>query len=174
MGYKFDIALSFASEDQALVEKVYAYLKAEDIKSFFAPSPEGQVFLSGKNQREAFYRIFGKDARYVALFVSKNYIEREVPMEEAGIALGKHKDNGSVIPIYIDGTQLPDKMLDPKKMNYFASKDPVTIADHLAKKIKADKSKKKHKNTSGTGNNVMKISGNTCENGIFIQNYNGR
>lgn len=174
MGYKFDIALSFASEDQVLVEKVYAYLKAEDIKPFFAPSPEGQIFLSGKNQREAFYRVFGKDARYVALFVSKNYIEREVPMEEAGIALGKHKDNGSVIPIYIDGTQLPETMLDPKKMNYFESDNPVTIADHLAKKIKTDKRKKKQMNAFESGNGVMKISGNTCENGIFIQNYNGR
>lgn len=174
MSNKFDIALSFASEDQALVEKVYDYLRAEDIKPFFAPSPEGQVFLSGKNQRETFYRIFGKDARYVALFVSKNYIVREVPMEEAGIALGKHRDDGSVIPIYIDGTQLPDTMLDPKRMNYFESDNPVTIADHLAKKIKADKRRKKQTNASGAGNNVMTVSGNTCENGIFIQNYNRR
>lgn len=71
MEKQFEIALSYATEDQNLVEKVYHYLKAEQVNVFFAPSKEGQVFLSGKNQREAFYSIFGKNARYVALFVSK-------------------------------------------------------------------------------------------------------
>ena len=59
MDYKYDIALSFATEDQKLVEKVYHYLRAENLNVFFAPSQEGQKVLSGKNQREVFYSIFG-------------------------------------------------------------------------------------------------------------------
>lgn len=77
MNYQYKIALSFASENEKLVEKVYHYLKSKQIKVFFAPSPEGQIFLSGKNQREAFYDVFGNKSEYVALFVSKYYITKQ-------------------------------------------------------------------------------------------------
>lgn len=57
MKYQYDIALSFATENQDLVEKVYHYLRAEAITVFFAPSPECHRILNGRNQREAFYEI---------------------------------------------------------------------------------------------------------------------
>jgi len=115
----FDVALSFAMEDSDLVETVYYYLKAEGLSVFYAPAPECQSILSGENQREIFYRIFGMETRYVVLFVSKNYVSKSVPMEEAKIAFSKHAGNGTVIPVYIDGTALPKEILDPNKMNYF-------------------------------------------------------
>ena len=34
MGYKYDIALSFATEEQQLVDKVYHYLKREGMTVF--------------------------------------------------------------------------------------------------------------------------------------------
>lgn len=72
MKCQFDIALSFATENQPLVDTVYHYLKVRGFRVFFAPSPEGQVFISGKNQREVFYQIFGWEAAYAALFVTKD------------------------------------------------------------------------------------------------------
>lgn len=54
MDYKYDIALSFATEDQKLVEKVYHYLRAENLNVFFAPSQEGQKVLSGKKSAGSF------------------------------------------------------------------------------------------------------------------------
>ena len=33
--YKYDIALSYSSEETELVEKIYYYLKAENISVFF-------------------------------------------------------------------------------------------------------------------------------------------
>lgn len=173
MDSKFKIALSFATEDQELVERVYHYLKAENINVFFAPSPEGQIFLSGKNQREAFYNIFGMNAEYVALFVSKHYVSREVPMEEASIAFAKHADDGSVIPIYIDGTPLPIDMLNPKNMNYYRASSPAVIASHLAKKIRAADSQGQTGNIAEMDKNVMNISGNKADKQIFIQNMKG-
>lgn len=86
MQQKFDIALSFATEEQNLVEKVYHYLRAEGLSVFFAPTPESQEILSGKDQKEVFYEIFALRAKYVVLFVSTNYIVKAVPMEEAEIS----------------------------------------------------------------------------------------
>lgn len=172
MNYNYKIALSFATEDQNLVEKVYHYLKAENIKAFFAPSPEGQIFLSGKNQREAFYDIFGLRAEFVALFVSKYYVSRQVPMEEASIAFAKHKNEGSVIPIYIDGTSLPIEMFNPKSRNYFESDNPAVISGHLAEKIKSD-CNFRGLDTAENETNKMNISGNSAEKQVFIQTVNG-
>lgn len=173
MNYQFKIALSYATEDKDLVERVYHYLKAENINVFFAPSPEGQLVLSGKNQREVFYNIFGLSAEYVALFVSAHYVARDVPMEEASIAFAKHGDDGKVIPIYLDKTPLPQNMFDPKKTNYFESNNPAEIANHLALKIKCDNDRNettlKHRDTG----NVMNIKGNTAEKQIFIQTLEG-
>ena len=136
MEKRYHIALSFATEDQELVEKVYHYLKAESLKVFFAPVQECQKILSGRSQREIFYEIFGLLSEYAALFVSKDYIRKEVPMEEAGIAFAKKGDKGKVIPVYLDETTLPEDMFDPKQTNYFKSRNPAQIAAHLAAKIK--------------------------------------
>lgn len=174
MNYEYKIALSFATEEQPLVEKVYNYLKAENLPVFFAPSPECQTFLSGKNQREVFYNIFGLQSEYVALFVSKYYIAKDVPMEEANIAFSKHSCDGRVIPIYLDGTSLPTDMFNPKSTNYFKSSNPAAIASHLATKIKSTNSTYKKPSTSTASRNVMNVTGNTAEKQIFIQTLNGR
>ncbi len=171
MGKVFDIALSFATEDQALVEDVYHYLKAEGFSVFFAPSSEGQTLLSGKNQREIFYQIFGSMSKHVALFVSKDYVIKQVPMEEARIALAKHSDSGGVIPIYLDSTRLPLDMLDPKKVNYYRSSSAADIATHLSGKLRADAP---HPSADASLSGGMHISGNVAERQIFIQNmYKG-
>lgn len=173
MQYEFKIALSFATEEQELVNKVYHYLKAENVQAFFAPSAEGQTVLSGKNQREIFYSIFGLKSEYVALFVSKNYIAREVPMEEASIAFSKHSNDGTVIPIYLDETVLPIDMLDPKKINYFKSNDPIAIANHLATKIKQTSSTYKDAYIPVEPKGIMNNKNNTAEKQIFIQQLDG-
>lgn len=171
MSFTYDIALSYAKENENLVDKVYHYLLAEDIQVFFAPSPEGQIYLSGKNQREVFYNIFGLDAEYVALFISKEYVDKEVPMEEAAIAFAKHGCNGTVIPVYLDKTILPVSMFDPKSTNYFKSSSPAAIANHLATKIRQESSFQKEKTEIEKTSNKMIIKDNIANQQIFIQSF---
>lgn len=173
MSHTYKIALSFAMEDENLVEKVYHYLKAEGIHVFFAPSSEGQIYLSGKNQREAFYNIFGLETEYVALFVSKYYVIREVPMEEAAIAFAKHGDKGNVIPIYLDGTALPMEMFHPKNTNYFKSNSPAVIANHLALKVRDSGSRQGEAFLPEKERDIMNIRDNTAEKQVFIQSVRG-
>lgn len=172
MGKSFDVAISFAMENKELAETVYHYLKAEGLSVFYAPAPECQSILSGENQREVFYRIFGLESKYAVLLVSKSYVEKQVPMEEARIAFSKHGEDASVIPIYLDGTELPEKLLDAKKQNYFSSDNAVEIASHVASKVNKFKKQERKKDDSGSGN-IMKNENNRSGIGIFIQNYNG-
>lgn len=172
MSHQFDIALSFATENQTLVEKVYHYLRAEGFRVFFAPSPEGQAFISGKNQREVFYQIFGREAAYAALFVTKDYIRRPVPLEEASIALTKRAGTDTAIPIYVDGTPLPADLLDPKQTNYFPSGDPVAITAHLAARCGPPEPPALASSASQDFGG-MHICGNQAEKQVFIDKLEG-
>ena len=167
----FDIAISFATENEELAETVYHYLRAEGLSVFFAPAPECQSILSGENQREIFYRIFGMESRYVILLVSEFYVKKEVPMEEARIAFSKHGRDASVIPVYIDGTPLPKELLDAKKQNYFSSNNAAEIAAHVASKVSNVKENEKKVSDSGSGSAMINKK-NKAETQIFIQNYN--
>lgn len=170
-GYIYNIALSYAKENEKLVETVYHYLKSEGLSVFFAPSKEGQMALSGMNQREVFYSVFGLQSEYVALFVSEHYIRKVVPMEEARISFAKH-ENGFVIPIYLDDSKLDKEMLDPEQVNYFKSANAAEIASHIAGKIKHTKAIQKGKQIAHE-NSVMNVSGNMANTQVFIQNAEG-
>ncbi len=175
MEHQFDIALSFATENQPLVADVYQYLKAEGYKVFFAPSPEGQAFISGKNQRQIFYQIFGWEAEYVALFVTKDYISKKVPMEEASIALTKRAGSNTVIPIYLDGCKLPAELFDPKQYNYYSSDNAVDIAVHLADRCRpaAPTSPLPPQQAEQQSAGEMRISGNVAKKQVFIHTHHG-
>lgn len=166
MKNEYDIALSFAMANKDLVEKVFHYLQAEGFTVFFAPSQKGQMEFSGKNQDTAFYEIFGIKARYVALFISKDYIKRTATMHEASIAFAKHKEDGSVISIYLDDTELPKEFLDPQKINYFKSNSAPQIAAHLSGRIK--KAKKKKDSCKNKGD-IFNVKNNVAQNQIFIK-----
>lgn len=168
----FDVAISFAMENEELADTVYHYLKAEGLSVFYAPAPECQSILSGENQREVFYRIFGLESRYVLLIVSKFYVTKQVPMEEARIAFSKHGGDASVIAIYLDGTELPREILDAKKQNYYSSDNAAEIASHIASKISKSDKREERKAGSCLGG-IMKNEKNKAGTQIFIQNYNG-
>ena len=172
MKYRYDIALSYAKENEELVDAVYHYLKAENITAFFAPSPEAQTILSGKNQREVFYRVFGIEAEYAALFVTKDYVAKKVPMEEAKIAFSKHSGDGKVIPIYLDGTPLPRTLFDPNSTNYYCSSNEAEIASLLANRIRLDRQSEQAPKAAASpapSGNTMNIHDNTA-GGIFSIN----
>lgn len=168
----FDVAISFATENKELADTIYRYLRAEELAVFYAPAPECQSILSGKNQHEIFYRIFGLDSRYVVLLVSRFYVVKQVPMEEARIAFSKHREDASVIPVYLDGTELPGELLDPQKENYFPSDNAAEIASHIASKFNNSKRREKPKEIAGSGSTMKNIKNNAMTQ-VFIQNYNG-
>lgn len=128
--YLYDVALSFASEDKDIVELVYKYLCSEGLNVFY--SPHNQAQLAGKN-RSVFYEVFRYQAHFVVAFVSKDYVCKDVPMQEASAAIIRNLEERTscLIPIYLDGTTLPRL---PSDVNYIKETNPVFITS-LIKQI---------------------------------------
>lgn len=112
-------------------------------------------------------------AEYVALFVSKYYVVKEVPMEGASIAIANHADTGCVIPVYLDGTPLLANLFQPENTNYFKENIPALIAKHLVAKINPTGRKYQEIPASENKGSNMNVTGNTAEKQIFIQELSG-
>ncbi len=127
--YKYDVALSYASEDEKVVKRVWKILREENVCTFYAP--DCQPNLVGQDKETFFYRVFKKESLFVVTFVSDKYVIKEDPMFEANVAMSRN-DN-SLIPIYLDAdVSLPG--LD-KDINYYVETNEAKIADLIIKKI---------------------------------------
>lgn len=107
--YDFDIAVSFAGENRAFVEEIVRAVQqsAPDITVFYDEDYKYDAW--GKNGIEYFTDVYMKRSRYVAMFISQKYAEKEWPIAERRAALARALIERSeyVLPIRIDDTQLP-------------------------------------------------------------------
>lgn len=72
--YQYDVAISFARDSRPTAREVAERLRAAGIKVFFDEYLEHELW--GVNGREAFTRIFGSEARYCLVLISKEYDRR--------------------------------------------------------------------------------------------------
>lgn len=130
--FLYDVALSYAGEQEKLVGDVAKILEAEGLKVFFAPDCSS-AFL-GENMLSQFYRIYRYESLYVAAFVTKNYVRKEITLHEATTAMLRRKEEGRscLIPIRFDGAVLP--RLDPD-LNYLPGDGLLAV--ELADKIRS-------------------------------------
>ncbi len=133
---QYAVALSFASEDEALVRGVYRYLRSHEINAFFAPSKISQLW--GKDEHE-FERIYGPGSRYVVPFISEHYIRKEWPRLEFRAARkeARIRDAEFILPVRVDDTALPGLR---RKTQYVDARQhtPKEIAAFLIEKLEAD------------------------------------
>ena len=105
--WTYDIALSYASEQERTVSRVAAILETEGLKVFFAPDRQGQ--FAADNMIARFYRIFRYQSRYAAAFVTEDYLRKDYTLYEAEAAQlpDGHGRKNRLIPIYFGGAALP-------------------------------------------------------------------
>ncbi|MGW6448619.1 toll/interleukin-1 receptor domain-containing protein [Lentzea sp. NPDC055074] len=131
--YEFDVALSYAGEDQDLVLPVVALLKEQKVKLFHSEEREAEMW--GLDLVEYFSEAFSKRARYVLLFSSRHYVGKWARLQHRtalGRALEQHSEY--VLPIRIDDTEVPG--LSPH-VGYLDLRvhDASTIADAVVQKL---------------------------------------
>ena len=105
--YEYDVALSFAGENRAYVEKVAEYLQANGISVFYDDFKE--VELWGKDLIEHLEDVYQNKAKYCVLFISKHYKEKVWPKHEKRSALVRAlEENGEfILPARFDDTEIP-------------------------------------------------------------------
>jgi len=131
----YDVALSYAGEERAYVERVAARLRALGVAVFYDRFET--VELWGTNLVDRFADVYGQRARYVVMFVSKAYAEKawtDLERRQAQAnALAVRRE--LVLPVRFDETTVPGLAAT---VHYLSAKDyePEALADVIAQKVR--------------------------------------
>ena len=105
--HEFDVAVSFAGQDRALVLDVVRHLQAAHLRVFY--DNDHQAELLGEDLVELLREIYLRRSRFAVLFVSRHYVagewttfERRAVQERAF-----HQLSAYLLPIRLDDTELP-------------------------------------------------------------------
>jgi hypothetical protein len=103
----YDVALSYAGEDRAYVEKVAGILKSKRVRVFY--DKYEQVTLWGKDNYDHLADVFENRAHFVVMFISKHYAEKVWPNHErkAAQARAVRERREYILPVRFDDTKLP-------------------------------------------------------------------
>lgn len=105
--YKYDIGISYASENEKYVSRVIKLLKElYNLEVFYAP--EEQRKMIGEDLLVYLNRAYKDECRYVAIFVSEPYLIKEYTRQESAIIKVRqlHENYKFIIPIVFGDAKL--------------------------------------------------------------------
>lgn len=131
---KYDIAISYASENRDYVARVVRILELEGFSVFFAE--QNQEMLTASNLLETLYPIYKWDSLFIAAFISESYLKKDYTMQEASIALTRSREErrNCLIPICFGNARLPD--LNPDIVYLSGEKKESETAYYIAQVVR--------------------------------------
>jgi len=104
---KYQIAVSYASEDREVAEEYANSLVQKNVKVFY--DKHEQANLWGKDLLEKLDEVYRKQAEYCVIFISKHYAKKLWTNHERKSAQEKaFKENREyILPVKLDDTELP-------------------------------------------------------------------
>jgi hypothetical protein len=135
-GWRWDVALSFASAQRDYVEQVAQALKARGVRCFY--DADEQIELWGRYLAEELPVIYGEQAAAVVVFVSAEYAAHDWTRVERRAALTRavRERREYVLPARFDDTPLPGLLSDLVTIDV-RTKTPQEFAAMLADKLAA-------------------------------------
>lgn len=131
---RYEVALSFAGEDRAFVDRVAEELRRSGVEVFYDKYEE--VTLWGKDLVEHLDKVFRGQARYCVMFVSEHYRDKMWPLEERRSAFARaiQEREEYILPVRFDETEIPG--LRPT-VGYVDArqKSPQQLAQLILKKL---------------------------------------
>jgi len=132
----YEIALSFAGENRTLVEQVAGELRSRGANVFYDRFE--QVNLLGKDLVAHFAEVYGKQAKYCAMFISEHYVRKGWPRHERQHAQARAlaAKREYILPLRLDDSEVPGL---PSTIGYIDIRrmTPGAVADVLFRKIRA-------------------------------------
>jgi TIR domain len=103
---EYDVALSFAGEDRQYVEKVAEGLRAAGVSVFYDGFERAALW--GKDLAEHLGEVYGKNSRFVVMFLSRAYAAKAWPNHEKQFAIGRQLASGErrILPARFDDTEI--------------------------------------------------------------------
>jgi hypothetical protein len=130
---EFEVGISYASEDLAKAEELYAALVARGISCFF--DRENKILLLAKNMIDVFDQLYGRQIKfYMLALLSRHYATKPWTTYErqSGQARAIRESRGYIIPIRLDDTEIPGIFTT---VNGF--KWPPETAESIARHVQA-------------------------------------
>ncbi len=131
----YDVALSYAREQEQYVERVYKHLKEKKQQLRIFRDSEQEATLWGKDMAEYFDDVFSAKSLWCIMFVSDEYIKKMWTSHERRSALAKQLKTGEyILPVRFSGVIVPGLSAN---INYqdAAKKNPEEIADLFLRKF---------------------------------------
>lgn len=106
--YKYDIAVSFAGEQREFVEGVVRGLNLPEARVFYDKDYKAELW--GEDLAERFTRLYRDEARFVVMFISREYAEKEWCQLERRAALRRRMQTQGayILPVRLDTTKLDE------------------------------------------------------------------
>jgi hypothetical protein len=106
-GFDYEVALSFAGEDRDYVEKVANYLEEQGVSVFYDLFE--QTDLWGKDLYAHLADLYENRSKYVVIFASRHYAEKNWPKHERKSAQARaFRQNAEyILPARFDNTEIP-------------------------------------------------------------------
>jgi hypothetical protein len=132
---KYDVAISYASEDQAVAEELANAFKKKSLSVFYDKDYQDELW--GKQLSDWFKKTFGKLSLFVLVLISRHYPVKDWTDFELSIAKAEENKlkREFILPVRLDNTNIAGIPRDKRYLDYNiegASK----IADLLFEKIK--------------------------------------
>lgn len=113
-GSSYDVVVSFAGAQRALVEPVVRACEALGVKVFY--DKDNTVEFWGRNFIYGMRTIYGASARYFVPFLSAEYLASAYPMDEFHTAMVRAIEisiDSYILPIIVGSVQVPASLLNP-------------------------------------------------------------
>ena len=103
---KFELVLSFAGEDREYVEKVAEILVCRGVTLFYDRYQKATLW--GKDLYEHLNKVYGGDARYCVMFISKSYADKVWTTHErrSAFAAAIERREEYILPARFDDTEI--------------------------------------------------------------------
>ena len=134
LGWRWDVALSFADAQRDYVEQVAAALKEQGLRCFY--DADEQIGLWGRYLAEELPAVYGEQAAAVVVFISAEYAERDWTILERRAALSRavRERREYVLPARFDDTPLPGLLADMVSVD-LRKRTPEQCAEMIAAKL---------------------------------------
>lgn len=107
-GTKYDVCLSFASEQRPYVDRVAQLLRARGVRVFYDAYERADLW--GRNLTERLQQVYGEESRFCVLFASADYARKVWTNHELRSAMERALQNWNtdyVLPVRFDQTRIP-------------------------------------------------------------------
>lgn len=132
--FEYDIAISYASEDLEIAEKIAKAIKDQRLNVYFDQYYQFESW--GKELPIVFKSVFSEKAKYCLILVSKNYLKKKWTDFERQLALARQieQKGNYILPLWLNKKIYLDGL--PDTIGYLKLQKFDQVVDFIVKKIK--------------------------------------